>query len=171
MSTTLLPLDYYLHETWSPDREFVDGEILERNMGEKSHAAWQAVLVDWLRNYRQSANISVFAELRLQTTATHFRIPDVIVIDRNAPDEQIITHAPLLCVEILSPEDRLSRMEEKLAEYFQMGTRAVWVIDPRTQTGYQCHGPTMRDWQVVEELIIPGTPVRLAMRELIADLD
>jgi hypothetical protein len=29
----------------------------------------------------------------------------------------------------------------------------------------------MRDWQVVEELIIPGTPVRLAMRELIADLD
>jgi Uma2 family endonuclease len=171
MSTTLLPLDYYLHETWSPDREFVDGEVLERNMGEKDHAAWQIALARVLSNYRRSANIHVYPELRLQTTTTHFRIPDVMVIDRNAPDEQIITHAPLLCVEILSPEDRLSRMEEKLEEYFQMGTRAVWVIDPRTQTGYQCHGPTMRDWQIVEELTIPGTPVRLAMRELIADLD
>jgi Uma2 family endonuclease len=150
MSTTLLPLDYYLHETWSPDREFVDGEVLERNMGEKGHAAWQAMLVYWLRNYRQNANINVFAELRLQTTPTHFRIPDVMVIDRNAPDEQIITHAPLLCVEILSPEDRITRMEEKLEEYFQMGTRAVWVIDPAHRPAINAMAPqcaTGRSWK------------------------
>ena len=171
MSTTLLPLDYYLHETWSPDREFVDGEVLERNMGEKDHAAWQIALAICLRAWRHSANIHVYPELRLQTLPTHFRIPDVMAIDRNAPDEQIIKHPPLLCVEILSPEDRISRIEEKIEEYFRMGVRAVWVIDPRTQTGYQCSGATMRDWHVVEELVIPGTPVRITMRELIADLD
>ena len=40
MSTSISSLEQYLHETWSPDREYVDGEIVERNLGEKSHAAW-----------------------------------------------------------------------------------------------------------------------------------
>ena len=171
MGTTLISLDYYLHETWGPDREYVDGEVVERNMGEKDHAAWQSALVDWLRNYRHSANIRVFSELRMQTRANRYRVPDVMVIDRAAPDEQIITHAPLLCVEILSPEDRISRMEEKLAEYFAAGVRSVWIIDPRTQTGYQCEGPRFQDWKATPVLTISGTPVRLEMRALIADLD
>src|ERR1700753_4326064 len=104
MSTTFSIRDYYLHETWSPDRELVNGEIVERNLGEKSHAAWQIALCRLLSELRISANIRVYPELRLQTTASNFRIPDVMAIDRNAPDEEIITHAPLLCVEILSPD-------------------------------------------------------------------
>ena len=171
MSTTLISLDQYLHETWDPDREFVDGEVIERNMGEKDHAAWQMAIAVWLRNFRQSANIRVYPELRLQTTPTHFRIPDIMAIDRNAPDEQIITHAPLLCVEILSPEDRIGRMETKVDEYFQMGVRAVWIIDPQTNTAYQCAGGNIRDWKAVEVLSVPGTPISLSLKDVIADLD
>jgi len=171
MSTTIISLEQYLHETWDPDREFVDGEVLERNMGEKDHAAWQGALIFWLRNFRQSANIRVYPELRLQTTPTHFRIPDVMAIDRNAPDEQIITHAPLLCVEVLSPEDRISRMEVKVEEYFRMGVRAVWIVDPRTSTAYQCEGGSMRAWKPVEVLTVPGTPISIALKDIVADLD
>jgi len=42
MSTTLISLDQYLHTFWKPDREFVDGEIVERNLGEKDtpHGSW-----------------------------------------------------------------------------------------------------------------------------------
>jgi Uma2 family endonuclease len=171
MSTTFTALDYYLHETWSPDREFVDGEILERYLGEKSHAAWQGALLIWLSAYRQSAHIRVFPELRLQTSKTRFRIPDILAIDRDAPDEEIITHAPLLCVEILSPEDRFAKVEEKIDEYFRMGVRAVWVIDPRTQTGYQCEGARFHDWKVSSTLVVPGTPIHIEMSAVIADLD
>jgi Uma2 family endonuclease len=171
MSTTLISLDQYLHTFWDPDREFVDGEIVERNLGEKDHAAWQIALSVWLRNWRQSANIRVYPELRLQTTPTRFRIPDIMVIDRNAPDEQIITHPPLLCVEILSPEDRMQRFEVKVAEYFRMGVRAVWIIDAKTQTGYQCEGPPLQQWRPSATLIVPGTPIRLELSTLIADLD
>lgn len=171
MSTTLIPLHQYLHEFWEPDREYVDGEVVERNMGEKGHAAWQIALAVLLRNWRQSANIQVYPELRMRTTPTRYRIPDILVIDRDAPDEQIITHAPLLCVEILSPEDRIGRMEDKIGEYFRMGVRAVWVIDPRTQTGYQCEGPRFQEWKAAAILTIPGTPVRIEMSALIADLD
>lgn len=171
MSTTITPLDYYLHETWDPDREYVNGEILERNMGEKDHAAWQAALMAALREYRPSANIRIYPELRLRTAPGSYRIPDVMAIDRNAPDEQIITHPPLLCVEILSPEDRLSRMEERIAEYFRMGVRAVWVIDPRKQSAYQCEGPEFSQWRPATTLTIPNTPVRIELTALLADLD
>ena len=171
MSTTLISLDQYLHETWDPDREFVDGEVLERNMGEKDHAAWQIALACLLSNFRQSANIHVYPGLRLQTTPTHFRIPDIMAIDRSAPDEQIITHPPLLCVEILSPEDRIGKIEPTVDEYFRMGVRAVWVIDPRTNTAYQCAGGSIRDWKSVETLTVPGTPISLSLKDMLADLD
>jgi Uma2 family endonuclease len=107
----------------------------------------------------------------MRTTADRYRIPDVTVLDRNAPDEQVITHPPLLCVEILSPEDRIGRIEDKIEEYFSMGVRAVWVIDPRRKIGYQCQGASLRDWKAVEMLTIPGTPVALAMQTILADLD
>ncbi|MBT9329444.1 Uma2 family endonuclease [Paracidobacterium acidisoli] len=171
MGTTLISLDYYLHETWSPDREFVDGEVVEWSWAERNYVTWQVAFMVWLSKWRQSANIRVFPALRMRTRSARFRIPDVMATDRDAPEEQIITHAPLLCVEILSPEDRIGRMEDKIEEYFQMGVRAVWVIDPRTQTGYQCEGPHFQEWKAAAILTIPGTPVQIEMSALIADLD
>jgi Uma2 family endonuclease len=171
MSTTFSIRDYYLHETWSPDRELVNGEIVERNLGGKSHAAWQIAFCRILSELRISANIRVYPELRLQTSSTNFRIPDVMAIDRNAPDEEIITHAPLLCVEILSPDDRFSKMEEKVEEYFATGVRAVWIIDPLAQTGYQCEGARLADWKISPTLVVSGTPIRIEMSDIIADLD
>lgn len=171
MSTSITTLESYLHETWSPDREFVDGEILERTLGEKDHSSWQMALSLLLASYRHSANIRVFPELRLQTQLTRFRVPDIMVIDRNAPNEQIITHPPLLCVEILSPDDRLHHLTDKVAEYFQMGVRAVWIIDTRKQVGYQCSGPAMHDWNASPVLSVPDTSISIEMSAIIADLD
>jgi Uma2 family endonuclease len=171
MSTTIVPIAHYLHETWQPDREYVDGEVLERSMGEKDHAAWQAALLRVLSAWRQSANIKVFAELRLQIAPTRFRVPDILVIDRNAADEQIITHPPLLCVEILSPEDRIGRMEARIQEYLDFGIRAVWLIDPQTRTAYQCAGGSIRDWKAVETLTVRETAIRIEVKDVLADLD
>jgi Uma2 family endonuclease len=171
VSTTLISLDEYLHGIWEPDREYVNGEILERHMGEKDHGAWQGALLRLLSNWRKSAGIQAIPELRMRTASDRYRIPDVTVLDRNAPDEQVITHPPLLCVEILSPEDRIVRIEDKIDEYFSMGVRAVWVIDPRRRIGYQCQGASLRDWKAVDTLTVPGTPIALEMRAILADLD
>lgn len=62
-------------------------------------------------------------------------------------------------------------MEEKIDEYFRMGVRAVWVIEPRTNTAYQCAGGNIRDWKAVETLTIPGTPIALELQAVLADLD
>jgi Uma2 family endonuclease len=41
-----------------------------------------------------------------------------------------------LCIEILSPEDRMSRVEERINDYLEMGVPAVWVLDPYTKQAF-----------------------------------
>jgi Uma2 family endonuclease len=42
--------------------------------------------------------------------------------------------APDLAVEVISPSDTYTSVEEKVAEYLQTGARAVWVVNPRRHT-------------------------------------
>ena len=37
---------------------------------------------------------------------------------------------PFLVIEILSPEDRMSRMALRIRDYFDAGVEWVWLIDP-----------------------------------------
>ena len=52
------------------------------------------------------------------------------------PDEEVFTQPPFLCIEVLSPEDRASRIERKIADYLKFGVRYIWVIDPRTREAF-----------------------------------
>jgi len=79
---------------------------------------------------RKELGIQVFPEQRIQVTPTRYRVPD-ICITIGEPDEQIFTTAPFLCIEILSPEDRMPKVLVKIADYLQFGVRFVWLIDPR----------------------------------------
>ena len=47
------------------------------------------------------------------------------------PNEQVLTHPPLLCIEILSKDDTISKMNERIRDYLEFGVPAVWVVDPR----------------------------------------
>ncbi len=49
------------------------------------------------------------------------------------------TEPVLLCVEILSPEDRVGAMLAKCEVYHAWGVPFCWVIDPEKQTGWQYH--------------------------------
>ena len=136
---TTVPVDVYLHSTYEPDAEYVDGEIQERSVGEYDHASWQAALLEYFTEHKQDWNIRVLAELRVQVAATRFRVPDVAVLDRDRPIEQIITQPPLAVFEILSPEDTMSRTLEKLLDYERMGIAAIFLVDPKSDARYQFH--------------------------------
>jgi len=127
---TYVPLEVYLKSSFEPDAEYVDGVIEERPMGEWSHADWQAAIVEYFRSRRIEWKIRAAAELRVQVAKNRFRVPDVTILDRNLPTEQIITHAPIAVIEILSPEDSLNRMMTKLADYERMGIKTILVLDP-----------------------------------------
>jgi Uma2 family endonuclease len=43
-----------------------------------------------------------------------------------------VTVAPLAVFEVLSPDDRVQELYEKLDEYTAMGIPQIWVVDPKT---------------------------------------
>jgi Uma2 family endonuclease len=127
---THVPVEVYLNSSFEPDAEYVEGVIEERPMGEWNHADWQAAILEFFRSRRRDWNIRAAAELRVQVSAGNFRVPDVTVTDRNLPVEQVITHPPIAVFEILSPEDTVTRMMTKLADYERMGIQTILVLNP-----------------------------------------
>ena len=126
-----VPLEVYLSTSYEPDAEYVNGAVEERPMGEWSHADWQAAILEFFRSRRVKLNIRAAAELRVQVSPGNFRVPDVTVLDRNLPIEQVITRPPIAVFEILSPEDTVNRLLAKLDDYGKMGIRTILVIDPK----------------------------------------
>jgi Uma2 family endonuclease len=131
-TTTHVPVEVYLRSSYEPDAEYVDGKIEERPMGEFDHASWQAAILTWFRQHRNEWGVLARAELRVRVAATRFRVPDVTVIDRSLPKEQIITHPPIAAFEVLSPEDTTPRLKRRLEDYRVMGIPEIWVIDPKS---------------------------------------
>src|SRR5579859_1199859 len=121
MATILhIPLDQYLGTTFRPDREYVDGEIRERNVGKYEHARIQALLARWFGNHEQDWGAQVVTEQRVKVSSTRVRIPDVALLPLGAQPD-VIVDAPLLVVEILSPDDSYSDTQERARDYRVMG--------------------------------------------------
>ncbi|MGB8885683.1 MAG: Uma2 family endonuclease [Candidatus Korobacteraceae bacterium] len=171
MATTTRPqitVDEYLHSSYSPDRDYVDGELQERNVGELDHAEVQTALTTWFRNHDKEWSIRTVVELRIRVSPTRFRIADICLISRNAPVEQVPQHPPLAIIEVLSPEDRVSRYQQRLDDYRQMGIRHIWVVDPQTRRGYDC---STGSWIETNSLAVENSPIAVDLSVIFADLD
>src|SRR5271156_5464389 len=128
---TAILLEVYLRSSgYEPDAEYVDGEIEERPMGEFDHNAWQQAIQLWFWQHAREWNTRVVPEQGVRVAETRFRVPDVTVLDRSRPIEQIVTHPPIAVFEVLSPEDTFRRVKRKLEDYRAMGIPQIWVIDP-----------------------------------------
>jgi Uma2 family endonuclease len=135
-TTTLVPVGEYLSHIYRPDQEYVDGQLVERNVGEYDHGRLQMVLAACLHAQERTWRIRVLPGCRVQVKKNRFRIPDVSVLRADSPVEQIIETPPFLCVEVLSPEDRLAQMQGRIDDYLAMGVEHVWLIDPRTRRAW-----------------------------------
>ena len=141
-TSTRVSVEEYLRTSYEPDCEYVDGEVLERNVGEKSHSKVQKRLTVLLAGREVELGIFVLQEWRMRTRESRYTIPDFVIVSGPEPDEKVLSTPPLVCVEILSPEDRMSRMQRKITEYLDFGVRYVWVLDPESKEAfvYTPHG-------------------------------
>ena len=132
----LVSLEEYLHTSYRPDCDYVDGEVRVRNLGEIEHSSTQAEIVFYLRSRNPAYKRRVLTEQRVQVTIRRFRIPDVCVLAEDAPHENVVRTPPQLCIEILSKDDRMSEIMERVDDYFQIGVPACWIIDPVRRIGW-----------------------------------
>ena len=167
---TIIPVSEYLRTEYSPDCDYVDGEVQERNLGEQDHSDLQTQFLHLLTSDSSRTYIRANAEIRVQVSPSRFRVPDVCVRLRSAPSEQIIRTPPLVCIEVLSPEDRVARMQQKVRDYLDMGVREVWVTDPVSRT-IAVHSGTTSVEHTSGELTVPETPVKIALADLFKVLD
>jgi Uma2 family endonuclease len=157
---TAISLDEYLSTVYDPDCEYVDGELIERNMGESDHSAIQTMISASLYSQRRELGIHVFAELRVQVVATRYRIPDITVTKQKVRGNTL-REPPFLCIEILSPEDRASRMEAKIDDYLAFGVSHIWVIDPREKRAWSYTSEGKRESSVVLTTSDPRLTLKL----------
>ena len=135
-SATLVSVDEYLGTSYRPDRDYVDGELQERQVGEWPHSRAQGRLYAFLFQREAQWGVRVVPEQRVQVSPTRFRIPDICAVLASDPIQPILKQPPFLCIEILSKDDTVSQLNDRLNDYFRMGVRYVWVIDPLMQRAY-----------------------------------
>lgn len=133
-ATTLVSVEEYLHSSYDPDREYVEGQLRERNVGEISHSDAQTACVVYIRTmYKRFWSV---VEVRVQVKAERFRVPDVTIVAGKKPTGRIITEPPVAVVEVLSPEDRAADMQERIDDYLGFGISCVWVVNPENHRGW-----------------------------------
>ena len=130
----MIPVQEYLLNAYRPDREYIDGEIQERNLGDLDHSGTQGALIVALWGLR-SQGLYTWPEQRVQVSATRYRVPDVTVTIGH-PQQQILTSPPYIVIEVLSPDDTLVRMMERVLDYEAFGVPNIWIIDPSSQCAY-----------------------------------
>jgi Uma2 family endonuclease len=91
----------------------------------------------------------------------------VTVVDADQAVAQILTHPPLIVMEVLSPEDTWARMEERIADYLDCGIANVWVLDPITRRAWIA---TVKGYELTTILKVAGTAIAVPLEELFPEL-
>ncbi len=168
-SSTAIPVKEYLNTTYRPDCDYVDGEVIQRNVGEFQHSTLQGILIRLLYERAGDLRFRVNPELRMRVHATRFRIPDICVTLKSQLPEPVLTKPPFLCIEVVSPDDRMSRVIERVKEYLAFGVEYIWVVDPESRTAYsytQSEGREVRD-----ELVTANPKISILLSDLFSELD
>jgi Uma2 family endonuclease len=156
MSTeTLITAEEYLAASYHPDCDYVDGVLIQRNVGTKDHSNLQAELLAWFRERRRQFGLKAFPEQRIQVSAWRYRVPDVCVVALPEPDEQVFSRPPFICIEILSPEDSFPRLQDRIDDYRTMGVPNIWIMDPTAR----------RAWTVAREGLLEALDGILRSRD------
>lgn len=158
-------LHEYLTTTYHPDCDYIDGHLQERNLGEYDHARLQGEIFFVFRSHAAEWGIQTLPELRLQVSPANFRIPAVMVLRAGHKVDRIVREAPLLCIEVLSPEDTWKRLHEKVQDYLSLGVQHIWALDPGTREAYLCDDNGFHK-VTTPDLTIPDTPIRLTLADV-----
>src|SRR5580704_7861376 len=133
VAATAVSAEEYLHTSYEPDMEYVNGQLVERNVGEYFHGFLQLLIGIELSKPR-GRSFRVFTETRVRISAEpRYRIPDICVKALPHRADPIL-EKPDLVIEILSPDDRPAEVLRKIADYLQAGIPHIWIVDPYLRT-------------------------------------
>ena len=148
-ASTLVSLEEYLSTSYEPDREYVDGELVERCVGKFEHSRLQTLIATYFCIKEVEYKIWAFTEQRIQVVNTdyekRYRIPDVCLVRTPYGQESILTSPPYLVIEILSPDDRASDTLAKTSDYSRFGIPHIWIVDSEQRKLFHADSQGIRE--------------------------
>jgi len=97
--------------------EYFDGRLIEQPMTGMTHGTWCEAIMHYLRGI----GLRGIPEITTHVAVGQWRLPDVLVLRPDAPEEEYPTHPPLIVFEVLSPGQDMEEMLIKLNAYEAMG--------------------------------------------------
>jgi Uma2 family endonuclease len=169
-TSVLIPVEEYLNSSYHPDCDYIDGVLKERTSGEIPHSKLQSFFCWYFRNRRGAENLLALPEQRVQVADDRYRIPDICLIAADTPDDLILHTPPILCIEILSREEGMTEVFERVDDYLLMGVAAIWIIDPwrREARSVAADGTLRPEPQFLQ---VPNSSIQIATAEIFRELD
>jgi len=159
---TAIPAEVYLRTSFPDvDPEYRDGELVERTMPDYLHGRTQLLLGIFFEALRRKLSVYACTETRMKLREGLYLIPDVAVFWPSAP-ALVPDSPPLVAIEVLSPDDRLTAVREKLQEYRAWGVPHVWLVDPQSRRLYNCDTGLTE----VTSFTVPELSVKLGPAEI-----
>jgi Uma2 family endonuclease len=122
-SKAALPVAEYLRTSFPDlDKEYRDGELVERSLPDYLHSKTQDLLILLLGALRETFPVFVCPELRVRVRPGLIRIPDVSLYYPNEPQERVPATPPFIAIEILSPDDRMTPRAEQTRRVPSLGS-------------------------------------------------
>jgi Uma2 family endonuclease len=170
---SLVSVEEYLATSYPDgDREYLDGLVVERNLGTDPHSALQMILTVHLSGEAKRLRLAVRPECRTRVTSTRYRVPDVLVMIRPYRQERgVVIDPPFLVIEVLSPDDRQRETLKRFADYAAFGVRHIVQMDPEDRTTFVYAESSLQrceleGFEVPERGVLPFNS-----KELLARLD
>jgi Uma2 family endonuclease len=128
--TQVSPEEYLRMSFDGADCDYLDGEIVERNVGERPHSRVQLRLGVYFDALGRRHPVYPYPELRMKVSRTRYRVADLAVFRGEDPTANVPSQAPFIVIEVVSRDDRYTEIVEKLEEYRKWGAVHVWLVDP-----------------------------------------
>jgi Uma2 family endonuclease len=131
-----ISLEQYLRHPTEPESEYIQGEVFQKALGTNLHARLQGRLIRLLFRWEELGVGLAVPEQSLRLREDVILIPDVCVLRADNIETGVVTHPPLLCIEILSLSDRFAYTARKCKEYLSWGVPACWILDPEASEAW-----------------------------------
>jgi Uma2 family endonuclease len=124
-------VDEYLNTSYEHDMEYVDGMLVERGMPTVAHSLLQRLLMKWFSRFDEEMGLMALQEVRTEIIKrARYRIPDTMLCALPLPGGKVCDIVPLAVIEVLSPDDTLSRTRDRFEDYSHMGVQTLVLMDP-----------------------------------------
>ncbi len=124
-----------------PYSEYINGQVIQKPMPQGKHSKLQFELITAINAVTKPQQIALaFPELRC-TFGGRSIVPDVtlfawerIPVDENGDIANVFTIAPDWTIEILSPEQRQTKVTGNILHCLNYGSKLGWLIDPEEKS-------------------------------------